>query len=96
MLCHAVYVSCSDLDHSAIKSLKLRGINVNLVDGNPGNKQVLRLKAARVQDADAVVVCGLGSQPAAAADVQVRRPALVCVNKGSQALQMSNQPQQAR
>jgi hypothetical protein len=78
---------CRDLDHSAIKSLKLRGINVNLVDGNPGSKPLLRSKAARLQEADAVVVCGLGSQPAAAADVQVRRPVLNC-QQGAQHLQM--------
>jgi hypothetical protein len=61
----------SDLDHAAIKAMKLKGIKVHLVDGNPGSKQVLTSKAAHLQDAEAVVLCGLGKQPPAAADMQV-------------------------
>lgn len=44
---------------------------MHLVDGNPGSKQVLTSKVARLQDAEAVVLCGLGKRPPAAADVQV-------------------------
>lgn len=74
-VCSAIYMVCSDLDHAAIKALKVKGIKVNLVDGNPGSKHVLSSKETRLQDADSVVLCGLGNKSAADADVQVR-PAL--------------------
>jgi hypothetical protein len=69
-------VPCSGLDHAAIKALKLRGVKVKLVDGNPASKKVLNSKAAGLQSAEAVVLCGLGQQPAGSADVQVRGAAL--------------------
>jgi hypothetical protein len=53
--------------------LKLRGIKVKLVDGDPASKKVLNSKAAGLQSAEAVVLCGLGQQPAGSADVQVGR-----------------------
>jgi hypothetical protein len=54
-----------------MKALKLRGIHVKLVDGNPASKKVLTSKAAALDTADAVVLCGMGQTPAAEADVQV-------------------------
>jgi hypothetical protein len=72
VLCCAVLCCVySGLDHAAIKALKLRGIQVKLVDGNPASKKILTSKAAGLGNADAVVLCGMGGQPAAEADVQV-------------------------
>jgi len=71
-------VLCSGIDHAAVKALRVKGIKVNLVDGNPGSKPVLTSHATGLQHADTVVLCGLGAMPAAEADVQVRGPARCC------------------
>lgn len=52
-------------------ALKRRGIRLNIVDGNPSSRSVLESKAARLPQADTVVLCGLEDREQAAADMQV-------------------------
>lgn len=52
------------------------------MDGNPASKSVLTGKGARLSEADAVVLCGLGQKPPAEADVQVRTT-YVYIHKGN-------------
>ncbi|KAF6253223.1 hypothetical protein COO60DRAFT_1548067 [Scenedesmus sp. NREL 46B-D3] len=67
----AITLVCEAPDVEALKAVKRRGIKLHIVDGNPSSRAVLAGKSARLQQAQAVMLCGLDSKEKAAADMQV-------------------------
>lgn len=62
---------CSSPDVEALTAVKRRGVRLNIVNGNPSSRSVLAAKAARLQQAHTVVLCGLEDREQTAADMQV-------------------------
>jgi hypothetical protein len=58
-------------DVEALQAVKRRGIKLHIVHGNPSSRAVLADKSAHLQQAQAVMLCGLDSKEKAAADMQV-------------------------
>lgn len=69
--CLSWFAICRSLDVEAVMALKRRGVRLNIVNGNPSNRSVLASKAARLQQAHTVVLCGLEDRDPTAADMQV-------------------------
>jgi hypothetical protein len=68
----AASLLCRNPDVEALQAVKRRGIKLHIVHGNPSSRAVLADKSAHLQQAQAVMLCGLDSKEQAAADMQVR------------------------
>lgn len=55
-----------------LAAVKRRGVRVSVVAGNPSSRTVLASSEVRLQQADAVMLCGLEAREETAGDMQVR------------------------